>query len=204
MNGSTQIQQSRSAYSALLVASVWLLLHPTAAEAQGTGVGIKAGTLRTNLNLIDGTDVLDDGTGWMGGLFFGGNRTGRVGFMGELNVLAKRGEFSEEDSTIYYAQIPAMLRVNLGSRSRGFRSAIVYGIVGPAIDLKIGQDLSAFANLDNLKAFDLSAVAGVGIEVARFIVEARMNWGLRNIVPHASATELRTRSFALLGGIRFN
>ena len=197
-------RSASSPYSTLLLASVWLLLHPPSVEAQGVGVGIKAGTLRTNLNLIDGADVPGNDTGWMGGLFFGGNRTGRIGVMGELNLLAKQGELSDGESTLYYAQIPAMLRVNLGSRSRSFRSAIVYGIVGPSIDLKLGQDLSTMARLDNLKTFDFSATAGVGIEVARFIVETRTNWGLRNFAHRASATGPRTRSFALLGGIRFN
>ncbi len=198
------IRSAYSPYSTLLLASVWLLLHPPTVAAKGVGVGFKAGTLRTNHKLLDGADVPGNDTGWMGGLFFGGNRTGRIGVMGELNLLAKQGELSDGESTLYYAQIPAMLRVNLGSRSRSFRSAIVYGIVGPSIDLKLGQDLSTMARLDNLKTFDFSATAGVGIEVARFIVETRTNWGLRNFAHRASATGPRTRSFALLGGIRFN
>ena len=125
----------------------------------------------------------------MAGLFFGGNRPGTVGFMGEINVMAKRSEAGTESATIYYVQVPALLRINIGSSSTT-RGVIGYGIVGPAVDVKVGEDLGDITDTDEIESVDLSLVAGVGVEVSRFIIEARGTWGLRNV---AKATGSRHR-----------
>ena len=46
---------------------------------------------------------------------------------------AHRAPGRSSSATIYYLQVPALLRINGGSRSTGGVSA--YGIFGPAIDL---------------------------------------------------------------------
>ena len=76
------------------------------------GVGVKGGYLYTAFGFDGVSDVLDSSNGWMAGLFFGGNRPGTVGLMGEINVQAKRGEIGAESTTIYYLQVPALLRLN--------------------------------------------------------------------------------------------
>ena len=121
---------------------------------------------------------------------------------GTFNILAKRGETGMASTTIYYAQVPLFLRINGGSRSTGGIS--LYGIVGPAIDLKIGEDLGDITNLDEIESVDMSLVAGAGVELARFILEARGTWGLRNIAAGTEGVEVKTRTFALLLGLRFN
>ncbi len=55
-------------------------------------VGVKGGYLYSSFDFDDASDVIDGNNGWMAGLFFGGNRPGRVGVMGEFNIQAKRGE----------------------------------------------------------------------------------------------------------------
>ena len=105
-------------------------------------------------------------------------------------------------ATIYYAQVPVLLRINGGSRSTSGLS--VYGIVGPAIDLKIGEDLSNFRDIDDIESVDVSLVAGAGVEIAQFIIEARGTWGLRNIVEGAEGVDVETRTLAILFGLRFN
>lgn len=64
-----------------------LLATPALTEAQGIGVGVKGGYLHSS---FDATQAFDSAGGWQAGLFFGGNRPGTLGFMGEFNVLAKR------------------------------------------------------------------------------------------------------------------
>ena len=177
------------------------LAASTRAQAQGIGVGVKGGFLHTS---FDTGTALDNGNGWMAGLFFGGNRPGTVGVMGEFNVLAKKGEAGHDESTIYYVQIPALLRINIGSSSSGLRSAIGYGIIGPAVDLKIGEDLAGLTDSDEIESVDASIVAGVGFEIARFIIEGRGTWGLRNIAKQSNQMDTKTTTFAILAGLRFN
>jgi hypothetical protein len=50
----------------------------------------------------------------------------------------------------------------------------------------------------------VSIVGGAGIELGRFILEARGTWGLRNIAKDFEAAELKSRTFAILAGVRFN
>ncbi len=103
------------------------LAAPALAEAQGVGVGVKGGYLYTSFDFDGASDLLDSSNGWMAGLFFGGNRSGTVGVMGEINIQAKRGKVGTESTTIYYVQVPALLRINGGSRSTSGVSG--YGIV---------------------------------------------------------------------------
>ncbi len=178
------------------------LSSPGLAEAQGVGVGVKGGYLYSSFDFENVADVIDGSNGWMAGLFFGGNRPGRVGVMGEVNVQAKRGESGAENVTIYYLQVPALLRINGGSRSTSGVSA--YGIIGPAIDLKIGEDFSDITDTDEIESVDVSLVAGVGVEISRFIIEGRGTWGLRNIAKEGEGLDVKTRTFAILVGLRFN
>lgn len=188
----------RFAVVAILAAAV--LAVPTVALAQGVGVGVKGGYLYSSFKFDDASDVIDSSNGWMAGIFFGGNRPGTVGVMGEVNLLAKRGSVMGDDSTIYYAQIPVLLRINGGSQSRG--GASVYGIVGPAIDIKVGESLSSGFDADDLENADISIVGGVGVEIKRFIIEGRGTWGLRSL--SKDGPDIKSRTFALLVGLRFN
>ena len=177
------------------------LAVPGVAKAQGVGVGVKGGYLYSSFDFENLSDVLDSSNGWMAGLFFGGNRPGRVGVMGEINLQAKRGEAEMGSATIYYAQVPVLLRINGGSRSTSGVSG--YGIIGPAIDLKIGEDLGNL-DIDDIESGDVSLVVGAGVEITRLIIEARGTWGLRNIVKGAEGADVKTRTFAILLGVRFN
>ena len=179
-----------------------LLASSGLAEAQGVGVGVKGVYLYSSFDFDDASDVIESNNGWMAGLFFGGNRDGRLGVMGEFNIQAKRGEADMEGVTIYYAQIPVLLRINGGSRSTSGVSG--YGIIGPALDLKIGEDLGDLANTDEIERVDVSLVAGVGVEISRFIIEGRGTWGFRNIAKGTEGADVKTRTFAILVGLRFN
>ncbi len=50
----------------------------------------------------------------------------------------------------------------------------------------------------------MSLVAGVGVEISRFIIEGRGTWGLRNIAKEGEGLDVKTRTFAILVGLRFN
>ena len=102
----------------------------------------------------------------------------------------------------YYFQVPALLRVNIGSSGSGLNNAIVYGIAGPALDLLFKDELAI--TTDEVERVDVSIVAGVGFEISRFIIEGRGTWGFRNIAKETNARDVRSTTFAILGGVRFN
>jgi len=80
--------------------------------------------------------------------------------------------------------VPALLRVNIGSSGTGLSDAVVYGI--------------------KVERVDLSIVAGVGFEISRFIIEDRGTWSFLNIAKETNAREVKSTTFAILSGIRFN
>ena len=121
--------------------------------------------------------------------------------MGEFNILAKKSDTAAGSSTLYYFQVPALLRVNIGSSGSGLNNAIVYGIAGPALDLLFKDELAI--TTEEVERVDVSIVAGVGFEISRFIIEGRGTWGFRNIAKETNARDVRSTTFAILGGVRF-
>jgi hypothetical protein len=174
-------------------------------SAQGVGVGIKGGVVYPDFD----TDALNlkNRTGWQGGLWFGGNRQGVVGVQGELNFLRKRAE-SELDPTqtvdVNYLQIPVLLRLHSPAQAAsGFQ---VYGIVGPSFDIKLSESFEGVTfTSDAFKGFDIGLMFGAGVEAGRLIFEGRYSRGLKNVNDtFDDVSDIKTHSFALLAGIRFN
>ncbi|MFI5177072.1 MAG: outer membrane beta-barrel protein [Vicinamibacterales bacterium] len=171
----------------------------------GVGVGIKGGFLYNSLTFSDASQVYDGRAGWTVGLFFGGHRSGTFGVMGELNFQKKGASdaLSGAVTDLYYLDLPVLLRINIGSHSTGGVS--VYLITGPGFDFKIGDSVSQLASFQTYETFNVTWVAGAGIEITRFIIEGRGIWGLQNIaVTQLSNQTLKSRSFALQIGVRFN
>ena len=178
-------------------------------RSTGLGIGAKVGPVFSTFS----ADVLDEHfknrTGFMAGIWFGGNRGGRVGVMGELMYIEKgtKDDVGGE-ITAKYLEIPVLVRINIGSRSKNGLS--VYAIGGPSVNIKLDaqlfEDGHKNANFDDdYEGFDIDAIAGGGVEVLRFLVEARYDWGLRNVNKSLSdAIKIRTRTFELLFGLRFN
>lgn len=163
----------------------------------GVGFGVLAG-LTSSKAKVEGVDVGDSQKGAMFGIWFGGNRNGRVGFMGELSYVRKAG-FG--DDKLHYLEIPAVFRINIGSRSRNGVS--VYGIVGPVIDIKLKQPDSDIVG--NYEGFDLGLMFGGGVEVTRIGAEVRVNRGLRSIYdPGDSGISIKTTTIQVLVKFRIN
>src|SRR5215210_7739556 len=106
------------------------------AHADGVGVGLKIGPLFPSV----GTEVtnFENRTGWMGGLFFGGNRPGNVGIQAEVMYAKKNVPsplFTGGDVDLHYLEIPVMVRLNFGSSNR--EGVAGYIIAGPAFDINL-------------------------------------------------------------------
>lgn len=179
---------------------------------EGIGIGVKGGPLFSDLTNEGSEDFFERRTGYQFGVFFGGNRPGLVGVMAEVNYGEKGGvnpADSDDHYDVRFVSVPVLLRVNAGSRSLSGISA--YGIVGPQLDWLISQKIffgdDEFDVSDDTEGFEASLVVGAGVEITRFIVEARYIHGLKALAKDfdfADAQDLKSKAFAILFGFRFN
>jgi Outer membrane protein beta-barrel domain len=177
------------------------------APASGAGIGLKLGPLFTSYSAASCDGCFNTNTGFEGGIWFGGNRGGRVGVMGEVLYAKKKQEGSglTGSTSLQYLEIPILARINIGSRSRNGIS--IYGLVGPVFDINLKASIGDRDVKSNYESLDLGLLGGVGIEITRFLVEGRFNQGLRNVLKSDNAAafgDIKTRSFAVLFGFRFN
>jgi len=177
------------------------------APASGVGIGVKVGPLFTSYSAASCDGCFNTDTGLEGGIWFGGNRGGRIGMMGEILYAKKKQEGSglTGSRSLQYLEIPILARINIGSRSRNGIS--VYGLVGPVFDVNLKASIGDTDVKSNYDSLDVGILGGVGIEITRFLVEARYNHGLRNVLNSdnlANALDIKTHSFAVLFGLRFN
>jgi hypothetical protein len=120
-----------------------------------------------------------------------------VGVQGEINWLRKKTELAARDIRIDYLQVPVLLRLNAGSRSTSGVAA--YGIIGPAMELKIADEIEGVTVDDGFEGADMSLVFGGGIEAARIILEARYEKGLRRINnTFSDFSEIKKQAFTIL------
>ena len=84
-----------------------------------------------------------------------------------------------------------------------FRS---YAIGGPVADILLKSALNGVDVKSHYESLDLGIIGGAGVEISRFLVEARMNWGIKNVAKASGGgvTDIKTRSFAVLAGFRLN
>ena len=197
----------RTRFAFVTVAAVLLATLATASSvrAQGVGFGIKLGPTFTTLN----SEVLDfeSRTGFQGGIFIGGNRDGLFGAQAEV-LYAKRSAETEQlglRTDLHFISIPALIRLNIGSRNRN--SVALYAIGGPSIDINLKAEQNDLDIKDNYETVDIGLLGGGGIEIARIIFEGRYSWGLRDVFEATLLnrdTHVKTNSFAVMVGFRFN
>ena len=168
----------------------------------GVGFGIKGGFLFSSFDAAN--ENFKNHNGWLAGIFFGGNRPGVLGVQGEIQYAKKGAEISTTKIDQYYLEIPILLRLNVGTNS--LNGVNVYGLVGPVFDINLKTEQNGIDVKDNYESLDLGLLFGGGIEITRFLVEARYNKGLRNVLKEGGfgVTEIKTHSFAVEFGIRFN
>lgn len=184
---------------------------PALAQPTGTGVGIGAlgGFTMTSVNVSSNPFDFSTGNanGYMVGLWFGGNRNGRVGVMGEASWLVKRFDVENSEQELRYVELPVLLRVNTGSLQREKPS--LYFLGGPVFDIQVGAKEDGEDIKDVYEGLDIGMLAGVGFEVARIGIEARYTWGLKSVLATDSALaagfgDTKLNTLQIVGKIRFN
>jgi hypothetical protein len=170
---------------------------------EGVGIGAKLGPIFTSFSQANKS--FKSNTGFEGGIFFGGNRPGLIGVMGEI-LYARKGQEQAglPKIELHYLEIPILARVNVGSQS--LNGISVYGLVGPVFDILLKGAQNGVNVKKNYESLDVGVLIGAGVEITRFLVEGRYNIGVKNVLKStgASSTDVKSRSFALLFGVRFN
>jgi hypothetical protein len=178
-------------------------------EDTGIGVGVLGMLTWPSFDPELDEDIDVDGrSGWGIGGWVGGNRNGRVGFVGEFIYLVRKGratdgEFSE-DVKFKVFEIPAVFHINFGSRSRDAVGGFV--VVGPVFSFNLGQEVGGESLNDDekFKGAEIGIIAGAGIEFFRVTIEGRGNWGLNSISTEGDLEKVKTFTFELLGKFAFN
>ena len=206
----------------LIVTALALLLIAAPAYAQGTtqtqpsggfGIGVLGGVTFTTVSTEENQFRLDTegGLGAIFGVWFGGNRDGRVGMMAELNYVIKGVKISDEgDETVaksHYVEVPVLLRVNIGARSKNKPS--FYFLAGPVFDIKIKAEENDVDVDDSYEGLDIGLMFGAGFEVLRIGIEGRYSLGLRSVLATDAAAangfgKTRYNTLQIIGKIRFN
>ncbi len=194
---------------ALLVAPIPVFAQQQASTGnsqhhEGIGIGVKGGPLFSTIDEVDNS--FSNRTGFIGGLFLGGNRGGVVGVGVDLLYARKGGKDPDSRDTLDldYINVPVYARINIGSSSRQGVSA--YGTVGADLNFLLKAQVSSGGGdiKDQFERADYGVAAGVGVEITRLIIEGRFTRGLGNIAKDKRAAVLKTQTFAVLIGVRFN
>ena len=187
----------------------------------GLGIGALAGIswtkARPENDFSDLGITNDNGTGFLVGIWFGGNRDGRAGLMGELSYATKKVALHDEfDNTLEierkYIEIPVLLRINTGYRERDKPS--LYFLVGPVFDIQFDtkrfeDDVEQNDPDDFYQGLEIGLMFGAGFEVARVGIEGRYSWGLRSVLGTDAAEDsgfgkTKLNTFSIVAKIRFN
>ena len=168
---------------------------------EGFGFGIKGGFLFARFG--QAAD-LDNKTGTSIGIFFGGNRPGKFGVQGELMYQMRKASSAGDTLSMHSLEIPVLFRGNIGSQS--LKGVLVYILAGPAVDIQLKDTIGSQSIKDKFETFNIDFIAGGGVEITRFFIEAREDWGLRNVNKGnlADTTDIKSKTFNLLFGFRIN
>jgi hypothetical protein len=177
---------------------------------EGAGIGVLGGWTHSTLKgSAEDEAFIEPRNDFMFGVWFGGNRAGRVGFLGEVNYVTKGANEREFDGSLRltYLEIPALVRINVGSRTR--EGARFYGLAGPAFAWRLKATLEDPEGdldvTDDYETWDVGLLFGGGAEVKRIGVEVRLNWGLLQLFEPSEGLEpLKNFQIQVVGKYRFN
>jgi hypothetical protein len=172
-------------------------------QDEGIGVGVVGGISRISFTGDDEADI-DPLTAKMLGLWVGGNRNGRVGFVGEFLYVWRKLDLGGGSELSFPAvEIPAVVHINIGSSDRNKGMGRV--IVGPVFTMNLAEKIDGEkVDDDQFQGADIGLMVGGGFEIFRVAVEVRGVWGLRSITSEGDVVELKTRAIEFVGKFRFN
>jgi hypothetical protein len=179
-----------------------LVMLPVTVSAQSLGVqgGVSFSTFKTDDPGIT-TDSVVSPTGGLFVVFAPDTFTGRVDALYSVRgaKLATGARYQ-----VTYLEIPTGAQFHFARRS----DSDVHVFGGTSIGIKLdatltegGVDLPLDDQVDD---FDFGVFVGGGVTFGRLVVDGRYAHGLRNINTVANTARVKTRSFAVMFGIRLN
>ena len=193
------------------------------------GYGVRFGPSFTTLTSVETLDVTAAPAAFEPTLNFGGfltiRMTGPLSFQPEILFAAKGERIRDKDARpfttptgeqklpaadrvilVRYLEVPLLLRMS----KQTHETTSVYVIAGPALALRrnavIRQVSDAGLHEDIVHlvgAGDLSYIAGGGFQHERWLVDARITRGIRNIAADPTPASVKTSAFSVLMGVRF-
>jgi len=146
--------------------------------------GVTAGI---NLASVSGSaEDASNRTGLRLGVFMIRTLVPGVQLQPEAVFTSKGAAYDNVDLVINYLQVPVLIRVELPTASAGL---VPYGVIGPALALRIGCDLRASngdtvecgPNSTDVSTTDLSIILGAGAQFGAMGVSVRYDLGVINI-----------------------
>jgi hypothetical protein len=188
--------------------------------------GVKIGLALTNLSNVSTLVNTSIAAGFEPTISLGGFLTipvsGRVGFQLEAALAAKGQRIRDPNATISagtprepqadrvvllkYLEFPLLMRLSTAGRA----GTSLYVLGGPAIGFRLGAvsrtvaDAGVLNDIEALiKGTDFGLMVGGGIQHNHVLVEGRVTKGLQNVALVPAPGEVKTRSLAVIVGVRF-
>lgn len=186
-----------------------LLALALAASAQAqTGFGIKGGLTIAKLT-GDDTDALESRTGFMVGGYAAIPIGEGTAIQPELSYAQKGAKFDADGTDVVekfdYIEIPVLFKYTVAGEG-----ARPYFLVGPYLGLNISAKIESegqSVDVDEIKSTDFGLVFGIGVELKKFLIEARYGLGLTDIYEEPEGVEdfgsLKTSTIAIQIGYAF-
>jgi outer membrane protein with beta-barrel domain len=156
---------------------------------------------------IPETGEFDGGTGIVGGVFAGRGWPGLLSIGGEALYAKKKVGTLDGQYTFDYLELPILVRFAVGLNN--LYGATVYGLGGTSFDINLKSALDTGESFtDRTRRLDVGLMIGGGVELTRFLIEARYTHGLRSIVNPEDASlpgqQVKLHSFGVTFGVKLN
>lgn len=184
---------------AFLIAAL-LAIGFSDSQAQDTRFGLKGGLsfyqvggeLSVSFMGFSETETFDSGTrmGFHGGIFMEKPINEYLSIQPEINFIQKGGsesdsdefvDFSDEDVTLSYIDVPLLLKVNIPLDGNISPFLTAGGYVGYLLDAKAEFGGTTEDISDEVKDISYGLLFGVGANFGNFFIEARYDYGLSNV-----------------------
>ena len=195
----------------VLLVAVVMAVAPGAA-AQDLSFGAKGGVAFSTLSFDPSSEISYDlRTGLVVGGFVAFPLGSRITIQPEGLFVQKGAKVKDfgVSATIEldYVEVPVLVKYRIaGGPARSFH---VFG--GPSLAFKVSASSSASfggstidtSNDEEIESLDYGVVAGAGMDAGRFTIDGRFTFGFANVNKDEDEPKARTRSLAILAGVRF-
>ena len=162
-----------------LTAFLVFSLNSYSQEELEVSIGLKAGWNSSN-TYQSGNATYNNLDAFYVGVFSEIEASEKLRFNSGLEYLQNGFTNSENNFKMHILSLPSVAKVFVGP---------VYGMGGFALNFKLADNREEFpggeqtvAKITNTNFFDIPLSLGLGIEISRFQIEAKYNWGLFNSV----------------------